>query len=69
MPDMAGADLPPPYWFTSELASEIRSTLNFIKDKTELQKFTREIACTWLACGLDPNKIVFYNKIYDIWFI
>ena len=36
--------------------------LNFIKDKTELQKFTREIACTWLACGLDPEKIVFYQQ-------
>lgn len=36
--------------------------LNFIKSKEELQQFTKEIACTWLACGLDPNKIVLYKQ-------
>ena len=36
--------------------------LNFIKKKEELVEFTKEIACTWLACGLDPNKIVFYKQ-------
>lgn len=36
--------------------------LNFIKDKQQLSQYTKEIACTWLACGLDPNKIVFYQQ-------
>ena len=36
--------------------------LNQIKDPTELQRSVREIACAWLACGLDPKKTVFYKQ-------
>ncbi len=36
--------------------------LNAIKDKEQLKQYTREVACTWLACGLDPKKIVFYKQ-------
>lgn len=36
--------------------------LNFIKTKEELVELTKEVACTWLACGLDPNKVVFYQQ-------
>lgn len=36
--------------------------LNYIKTKDELISLTREVACTWLACGLDPNKIVLYKQ-------
>ena len=36
--------------------------LNFIKTKQELQDYTRQIACTWLACGLDPKKVVFFKQ-------
>lgn len=36
--------------------------LNFMKNKEDLNKYTKEIACTWLACGLDPNRIVFYKQ-------
>lgn len=36
--------------------------LNYIKNKEDLEKYTREIACTWLACGLDPEKIVLYKQ-------
>lgn len=36
--------------------------LNFIKTREELRQYTREIACTWLACGLDPNRVVFYKQ-------
>lgn len=36
--------------------------LNFIKSNEELNRYTREIACTWLACGLDPNKIMLYKQ-------
>lgn len=36
--------------------------LNYMKSKEDLERYTREIACTWLACGLDPNKIVLYKQ-------
>lgn len=36
--------------------------LNTLKTKEELELYTKNIACTWLACGLDPNKIVFYKQ-------
>lgn len=36
--------------------------LNFLKTKDEMKSFSREIACTWLACGLDPKKVVFYRQ-------
>ncbi len=36
--------------------------LNFIKDAKLLKELTRKIACTWLACGLDPKKVVFYRQ-------
>jgi len=37
-------------------------SLNTVKDAKKLQQFTREIACTWLACGLDTKKTVFYRQ-------
>ncbi len=36
--------------------------LNFIKSKQELIDLTKEVACTWLACGLDPKKVIFYQQ-------
>jgi len=36
--------------------------LNQIKDARELQQSVREIACTFLACGLDPKRTVFYRQ-------
>lgn len=36
--------------------------LNFIKTKDELNDYTKQVACTWLACGLDPSKVVFYQQ-------
>lgn len=36
--------------------------LNFIKTKEQLQQFTKEVACTWLACGLDYSKVIFYKQ-------
>ena len=36
--------------------------LNAIKTKEELKKYTYEIAASWLACGLDPKKVVFYRQ-------
>ena len=36
--------------------------LNYIKDKNELLDYTKQIACSWLACGLDVKKAVFYKQ-------
>ena len=37
-------------------------SLNTIKNPELLKQYTYEIAATWLACGLDPNKVVFYKQ-------
>lgn len=36
--------------------------LNTIRDAEELQHFTRSVAATWLAAGLDPSETVFYRQ-------
>ena len=36
--------------------------LNQVKDPAELRRMVREVAATWLACGLDPDKVVFYRQ-------
>ena len=36
--------------------------LTQIKDPTTLKKNTLSTAATWLACGLDPKKVVFYRQ-------
>lgn len=36
--------------------------LNQIKDPQKLKEMTFEVAAAWLACGLDPNKVLFYRQ-------
>ena len=36
--------------------------LNYIKTKQELQDYTFELACGYLACGLDPDRVVFFKQ-------
>ena len=36
--------------------------LNAVRDKAVLQIYTQQVAATWLACGLDPEKTVFYRQ-------
>lgn len=36
--------------------------LNTLKNADEMKEYTYNIACTWLACGLDPEKVVFYRQ-------
>jgi len=55
--EMAKNDELDAYYFIADYHA-----LNFIKDKNELQDFTRQIACTWLACGLDPERVIFYKQ-------
>ena len=30
--------------------------LNALKSSEELKAYTKELACTWLACGLNPER-------------
>ena len=36
--------------------------LNLIKNPEEIGFYTYEIAATWLACGLDPETMLFYKQ-------
>lgn len=36
--------------------------LTTLKNKEEMSEYFYNIACTWLACGLDPEKVVFYRQ-------
>lgn len=36
--------------------------LNKVKDPKELREMSREVAAAWLACGLDPERVVFYKQ-------
>ncbi|MDR1505493.1 MAG: tryptophan--tRNA ligase [Treponema sp.] len=36
--------------------------LNTMKDPAELSATIREVAAGWLACGLDPENVVFYRQ-------
>ena len=36
--------------------------LNALKTKQELEQYTKHLACAWLACGLNPDKVVFYRQ-------
>ena len=32
------------------------------KEKEKFEEYTKNLACAWLACGLDPNRVVFYKQ-------
>lgn len=36
--------------------------LNSLKSADDMKKYFKELACTWLACGLDPEKVLFYRQ-------
>jgi len=36
--------------------------LNTMKDSKELSTTIRQVAAGWLACGLDPEKVIFYRQ-------
>lgn len=36
--------------------------LNFVQDAAEMKRLTRELALTYLACGLDPEKITLFKQ-------
>ena len=36
--------------------------LTMLENKEQLREYTYNIACTWLACGLDPEKVILYKQ-------
>ena len=36
--------------------------LNILENREQLRENLYDVACTWLACGLDPNKVIFYRQ-------
>ncbi len=36
--------------------------LNYLKDTAQLNQITKEVACAYLACGLNPEKSIFYRQ-------
>jgi tryptophanyl-tRNA synthetase len=36
--------------------------LTTVKDGRELERLSYEVACTWLALGLDPEKVIFFRQ-------
>jgi len=36
--------------------------LNTVKDAAELRSLTYEVAAAWLACGLDPERVLLYRQ-------
>ena len=36
--------------------------LNYLKDTSNLKEMTRQLACSYLACGLDSEKAVFFRQ-------
>ncbi len=37
-------------------------SVNYLKNPAEMQQFTRQIACAYLACGVNPEKTIFYRQ-------
>lgn len=36
--------------------------LNALKNPTQMAEYTLSIAATWLACGLDPSRVILYRQ-------
>src|SRR5574343_2001331 len=45
------------YYFLADYHALIK-----VDDPERIQRSTLEIAASWLACGLDPAKVVFYRQ-------
>lgn len=56
-PALAAAQVYDTYYFIADYHA-----LNIIKDAAELRHSIRSGAATWLACGLDPERTVFYRQ-------
>ena len=52
-----GASSPTAYFFIADYHA-----LTSVKSAKLMNEYIREIACTWLACGLDPQTTTFYRQ-------
>lgn len=56
-PAIALADAYDAYYFIADYHA-----LTTVRDPELLDRYTRSVAATWLACGLDPGRAVFYRQ-------
>jgi len=56
-PAIALADRYDAYYFIADYHA-----LTTVRDAALLDEYTRSVAATWLACGLDPERAVFYRQ-------
>ncbi|GAB3707352.1 tryptophan--tRNA ligase [Nocardiopsis oceani] len=56
-PALAASEVYDTFYFIADYHA-----LNIIKDADELRQSIRSGAATWLACGLDPDRTVFYRQ-------
>lgn len=55
--ELANAQNEPAFFFIADLHA-----LTTIRDPAQLQENTYAVAATWLACGLDPERHVFFRQ-------
>jgi tryptophanyl-tRNA synthetase len=56
-PALALAERYDAYYFIADYHA-----LTTVRDPALLDEYTRSVAATWLACGLDPERVVFYRQ-------
>jgi tryptophanyl-tRNA synthetase len=56
-PAIALADEYDAYYFIADYHA-----LTTVRDPDLMDEYTRSVAATWLACGLDPGRVVFYRQ-------
>ncbi|MEQ9092671.1 MAG: tryptophan--tRNA ligase, partial [Miltoncostaeaceae bacterium] len=56
-PAIALADRYDAYYFIADYHA-----LTTVRDPALMDEYTRSVAATWLACGLDPERVVFYRQ-------
>ncbi|MCL2850967.1 MAG: tryptophan--tRNA ligase [Firmicutes bacterium] len=55
--ELANATEGPSYLFLADYHS-----LTTVKDGASLCEYVKDVACTWLACGLDVKRSIFYRQ-------
>jgi tryptophanyl-tRNA synthetase len=54
---MAGNDALRAFYFIADYHA-----LTSVHDRQEMRQLTHEVAASWLACGLDPERVLFYRQ-------
>lgn len=56
-PALALADTYRTFYFIADYHA-----LTTVRDRADLEKYVYDVAATWLACGLDPERTLFYRQ-------